>query len=158
MKYALLLTLIVIAGSSARATLGETVNSIDRDVSMLRATKLQIHSRNSKIQTGHEGVSFTIHDLDVNGIAVREFVNAQGIVFALAWDGARTIELDVLLGRYFSDYERSLRMQIIEPGRKPAALITNQIRVERWGHMGQLHGRAIVPGLVPTPFQWEVIQ
>jgi hypothetical protein len=158
MKYAILFLTCLVA-APAFATLGGTVGSIEEDIRILRATKVQVVRRHLKAAgIDVPGAGYVVHQLDVEGIEVREFANAAGRIFGIAWSGPRTADLQTLLGSYFSEFDHQQNLQRRLPGRQPTALVTPQIQVERWGHMNQLHGRAFIPGLLPTAFPSGAIQ
>ncbi len=94
---------------------------------------------------------FTVHEFTYGGTRVREYANANGIVFAIAWDGLSHPDLSALLGRYYADYKIQMRAQ---PGRMKGARFSRvnarNLVVEHGGHMRNLRGRAYDQTLFPS--------
>jgi|ERR1700690_3900941 hypothetical protein len=93
---------------------------------------------------------YRVHELrdEASKITVREYVNPDGKVFGVAWDGARKPDLSQLLGPYFTRYtsaaaEHGLARQLRSIDQPDFVL-----RVS--GHMRHFTGSAWVPNLVPA--------
>ena len=80
---------------------------------------------------------------------VREYVSSAGIVFGIAWNGLVYPDLTQLLGPYNDEYQKAMGQAKRQPGRRHARVKSNDVIVEKWGHMRNLQGRAYAPGLVP---------
>jgi hypothetical protein len=122
-----------------QAALGESDDSVESDRKALSAMRGAI--------TVYNG--YAIHQVDSDSTIVREYVSATGIVFAVAWNGLVHPDLTQLLGSYADEYERGLEQTPREPGRRRLRVKTNEVVVEKWGHMRNLQGRAYVPALIP---------
>jgi hypothetical protein len=84
-----------------------------------------------------------------NGIRVREFLNENGLVFAITWSGPAEPDLQQLLGAYFSQYHRA-RMAQSPPGvHRDLRLALPDLVVESGGHMRAYRGRAYLPTRLP---------
>jgi hypothetical protein len=84
-----------------------------------------------------------------NGVHVREFMNLDGVVFAVAWDGPVPPDLRPLLGTSFSAYARALAA-LKQPGlRRPLRIASSDLVVETAGHLRAYRGRAYLPALIP---------
>ena len=112
------------------ATLGESVDSVESDREALSAVRGAI--------TVYDG--FTVHQVDYDSARLREYVSPSGIVFAIAWDGLVHPDLRQLLGSYADRFEKALEQTPREPGRRYLLVKTDQVVVERWGHMRNLRG------------------
>lgn len=89
---------------------------------------------------------------------VREYLNADGTVFAVTWKGPKRPDLSVLLGSYSSEYnDASKSRESSSRGRKETVVRTTNIVVRRGGHMRALHGRAYVPNLAPADTDPETL-
>ena len=131
----------------AHATLGEAADSIARDLKALSATKGST--------TRHTG--YTIQEIVCAGTTVREYLNLDGVVFAVAWRGRVNPDLTPLLGCYAAEFGAAMRQSPSEHGRRPLTIKTNRLVVETGGHMGDLQGRAFLPALLPEGVSVEDI-
>jgi len=124
----------------AKATLGESVDSVASDQKSLSAVK-----RATTIRNG-----YTVHELALDGTFVREYVSPSGIVFGIAWNGLTYPDLTPLLGSYASEYQAAQRQTPRRAEHRRYQMVkTDRIIVEKWGHMRNLKGRAYAPALIP---------
>jgi hypothetical protein len=129
-----------LASGTAFATLGGTADSVESDRAALAAVKRNV--------TSSDG--YTVHEIAYNGTTVREYVSANGIVFAIAWNGNRSPDLTTLLGSYANEYQSALQNTPHRPGVRHSSIKTDDVVVERWGQVRNLQGRAYAPSLIPT--------
>jgi hypothetical protein len=96
--------------------------------------------------------SHTLHEIQLpTGTVVREFVDAGGTVFAVAWHGPFVPNLRQLLGSYFPALAEAAQARRPRgPGHRGLLLQTPEFVVEAGGHMRALFGRAYIPELVPA--------
>lgn len=133
---------------SALAALGGNASSIVSDKTHMRA-QLRATASNG----------YSVHALQTDvGIHVREYVSAQGKVFAVAWDGPNLPDLTQLLGEYFPAFQAAMTERRSRGVRGPVALQQNDLVVESNGHMRAYFGRAYVPSLLPPQVSIEEIQ
>jgi hypothetical protein len=144
---ALLALALVGAAGPARAALGEPESSVDRDRQALRMQR-----QGARAQAG--GV--TVHELRGPAQAVREFADASGTVFAVAWNGSAAPDLPNLLGSYYGEYRAAASRRTTARG--PRRVEAGRVVVESWGHGRDLHGRAWVPALVPQGASLDDVQ
>lgn len=130
---------LALAAPPARATLGEPEASVDRDRRALAAAARGTEDRGA----------YRVHDMQKGGTTVREFVSADGIVFAVAWNGIAHPDLRPLLGAYHAEYRDEARQSPDVKGRRSRRVAAENVVVERWGHPRDLHGRAYLPALLP---------
>lgn len=130
---------ILILSHQAQAVLGEPAESIAKDSKTLSAAR--------RAATIHN--SYTVQEIVSDANAVREYISPSGIVFAIAWNGLTHPDLTRLLGAYAGDYQQALRQNKHAPGQRHFQLNTDNVVVEKWGHMRNLQGRAYAPALVP---------
>jgi hypothetical protein len=131
---------VIIAVDPVRATLGESVVSIQSDRKALSAEQ-----RGTAIQNG-----FTVQEIKSGSTTVREYVSPAGIVFGVAWNGLMRPDLTQLLGAYSNEYHQAWRRIPHNRGRSHLDVKTNRVVVQQWGHMRNLRGRAYVPSLIPS--------
>lgn len=97
-----------------------------------------------------------------DGGAIREYVSAQGIVFAVAWNTRFKPRLDTLLGRYHAGYAAAASQALARPGRagieRHAVLRADDLVVQSHGFLNSFTGRAWVPSLVPAGFDLATLR
>lgn len=131
---------VLMAAQEGRATLGESVISIQSDRNVLSAVQ-----RGTAIRNG-----FTVQEIKSGSTTVREYISPAGIVFGVAWNGLMRPDLTQLLGAYSNEYHEALRRIPHNRGRSRLDVKTNRVVVQQWGHMRNLRGRAYVPSLIPS--------
>jgi len=139
--------LLVLAFSGvrgARATLGESVDSIETDRKILAAAKVT----SKPISTVY--ANYTVYQLKYGGTSVREYASPSGIVFGIAWNGLVNPDLTQLLGSYTGEYQEALGRTVRKHGERHLRVESDHVVVERWGHMRNLKGRAYAPNLIPA--------
>jgi hypothetical protein len=121
------------------ATLGGDVSTVQQDRTHLKASLRVSPSR-----------GYTVHELAVaTGTTVREYANADGRVFGVAWEGPWRPDLQQLLGDYFNDYKAAVQKK--RTGRNgPLSSSTSRVVIEAGGRPRAFYGRAYVPDLVPS--------
>ncbi|AXI01513.1 DUF2844 domain-containing protein [Aquirhabdus parva] len=96
--------------------------------------------------------SYSVHDLQDNiGGQIKEYTNAQGVVFAVTWRGPFKPDLRQLLGDYFSDYVAA--NDTTQTSSTPAKVV-----VVSEGRLRNFHGKAYVPALLPSDIALRDIQ
>jgi len=90
-----------------------------------------------------------------SGTDVREYANADGIVFAVTWNGPFLPDLRALLGSYFKDMEQ----HSAGAGRSSAVSIqTPELTLLSGGRMGAFRGRAWLPRQLPAGLDPRTLQ
>jgi hypothetical protein len=82
------------------------------------------------------------------GMRVREYVNRDGLVFAVSWDGPVMPDLRQLLGSHYAAYTEALSA-LTHRGLRSVRVASSELVVESGGHMRAYSGRAYLPILVP---------
>lgn len=131
---------IALAAPPAWAALGEREDSVGDDRRALAADERGTEERGA----------YRVHELRKGGTTIREFVSADGIVFAVAWEGIAHPDLRPLLGAYLDEYRAAARDARAVKGRRAKRVQGERVVVERWGHPRDLHGRAYLPALLPA--------
>jgi hypothetical protein len=135
-----ILALSLLFVQQAQAALGESADSsITSDKKALSAVR-------SAKRTSSK---YTVHEIQSEANTVREYVSPSGIVFGIAWNGMINPDLTPLLGTYAAEHKKALSQFKRQPGRRQAKIKSENIVVEKWGHMRNLQGRAYAPALVP---------
>ncbi len=92
------------------------------------------------------------------GTAVREYVDAKGVVFCVAWDGPQMPNLPALFGDYYARYADYLKQRRQQGLRGPVQMQADALVVESGGRMRGFKGRAYVPSLMPANVDLETLQ
>ena len=94
---------------------------------------------------------YDIQDISAeNEMHVREFLNREGVVFALSWSGPVLPSLQGLLGPHFIEYTTALA-GMSHPGlQRSVQVALPGLVVESGGHMRAYSGRAYLPNLIPA--------
>jgi hypothetical protein len=79
------------------------------------------------------------------GQQVRQYVNATGLVFAVAWEGPVLPDFERLLGASFQAYATALRQQ-----KRGVNLQNADLVIESGGMMRSFSGRAYLPPKLPV--------
>ncbi|HEU4683342.1 MAG TPA: DUF2844 domain-containing protein [Nitrospira sp.] len=140
---------LVVALSSAWAALGQSASSVERDRTVMKGQR----------QT-RTGDGYSIETITSAGLTVKEYVSADGHVFAVTWSGTGAPNLSVLLGEYFPEYRNELaaRRERRPRARGPLTVKTPRLVVERGGHSRFLWGRAYLPDALPSGVAAEDIR
>ena len=85
-----------------------------------------------------------------NGMRVREFLNREGIVFAVTWNGPVVPDLRSLLGTSFEAYSQGLAASKPSGTHRSLRIASPDLVVESGGHMRAYSGRAYLPRLMPA--------
>jgi hypothetical protein len=84
------------------------------------------------------------------GMHVREFLNQDGVVFAVSWSGPALPDLQQILGTHFAEYSAALAA-LTHPGmHRSVRVASSGLVVESGGHLRAYAGRAYLPALVPA--------
>jgi hypothetical protein len=123
---------------AALATLGADVSSVESD---------RVHLKAAAVTTTASDL-YTLHQMQMpNGTIVREFANADGIVFAVTWRGPFPPDLRQTLGTYFQKYQSAPRAG--PHGHTHDVVQEPDLVVHSGGHLRAFLGNAYVPQLVP---------
>ena len=104
--------------------------------------------------TTSSGVPYTDISRTMRGkTQVHEFVDATGTVFAVSWSGPFKPDLQRLLGRHFSAYQKGEGQRTGNRSRQ--RVDTGDMVVVSAGHMGAFEGHAWLPARLPAGFDPE---
>ena len=88
---------------------------------------------------------------------MREYVGANGVVFAVAWNGPFLPDLRELLGQHFATLiSESARLP--KAGRGRIRVAHTDVTIESTGHMRAYAGRASINSLLPAGFDTGTIE
>lgn len=95
---------------------------------------------------------YSIQEIESGGVTLKEYVTADGVVFAVTWRGLSNPNLSQLLGTYYSDYRAEKARVPRQKGMRLENIRTSQVVVKRAGHMRDLQGQAYDVRLFPEGF------
>jgi hypothetical protein len=136
------------SASSGHATLGGSLSSVEQDKAHFSARMLSITH-----------ATHAVHSLTLaNGDTVREFMNPEGAVFAIAWRGPARPDLRQLLGSRFDIMQSDNAAVRVKGVRRPLTVERNDFVVHSGGHSGAFWGLAYLPQAIPAGFSADDLQ
>ncbi|WP_229214699.1 DUF2844 domain-containing protein [Duganella sp. HH101] len=92
-----------------------------------------------------------------SGTVVREYMNAEGVVFAVSWNGPALPDLRTLLGDKFAVLSNTAAKRP-KAGHSQLAVEQQDVVIVSGGHMRAYAGHAWIPGALPAGFDTSVIE
>ena len=92
-----------------------------------------------------------------SGTELHEYVNSNGTVFAVSWQGPYMPDLKEMLGTRFQDLLDHVRTQS-RGARSQVRLAREDLVIYSGGRPGAFEGRAWIPALLPAGFDTGAIQ
>ena len=143
---------LVAVSLSCHASLGRAPTTFpDASTNAVRAHVLAA-------STGAQSAGYTVNSTVLaNGTTVREYVGADGQVFAVSWNGPFMPDLRTLLGDHFATLTS-------ESARRPMAghsqlyIERPDVTIESTGHMRAYAGRAWIKARLPAGFNTQDIE
>lgn len=128
--------------SPALAALGGDVSSIDADRVSLRGALASFSTVKG----------YGVHEITTaSGVHVREYLTADGKVFAVSWRGPFIPDLKQMLGAYYPRYAAAAAAPHVG-GHRHLRIEQPGLVVESNGRMRAFYGRAWDPALLPENF------
>lgn len=122
-------------GGATQAHLGGNEASVQADAAAWQASTVATR-----------GTRFTVFMATTpEGVKVRQFVSANGVVFAVAWDGPVLPDMETLLGRHFPKYQAALQQRT-----RNVRVESPTLSLESGGMMRAFVGRAYLPDQLPV--------
>jgi len=133
-----------LAAAPVHATLGEPAASIDADTARL--------GRASRVLAASPTPTVRQHVITLaDGSVIREYVGANGLVFAVSWNTRFKPRLDALLGQYAPTYAAAASQAALAPGiRHSVAFAQGDLVVDATAHLNAHAGLAWLRSLVPA--------
>ncbi|RQS16017.1 DUF2844 domain-containing protein [Burkholderia sp. Bp9002] len=141
----------VLGGSPMQPPAGSTSTVIDN--SAVRAPGSAASSKSAVFAAGaRTAMPYSIKETKLaDGTAVREYISLAGSVFAIAWNGPRTPDLESLLGKYFAQYLKGAEAQYqAMPSLSFVVVKQPGLVVSTGGRIGAFSGRAWIPQALPA--------
>jgi hypothetical protein len=139
-QYLILLTgaILQLASASSSAQLGATIKGAPD-----AAQAAVVH------RSQGAAVAFS-ETTDANGITVRQYVNASGLVYALSWRGPAAPDVRALLGAYFARFQESAAAPEASNGLHGVRVADAGLVVENHTRLREFSGRAWLPDALPA--------
>lgn len=133
---------------SAFAALGQPASTVAQDKQAVHASVMkQVNI------AAASGTNYTVQQLSGDTSQnVYEYINTQGIVFAVSWSGPVKPDLSTLLGTYFSQMADSKSQS-----RSNKEVVNNDVVISSSGRMRSFKGYAYVPSLTPAGFKFPAL-
>jgi Protein of unknown function (DUF2844) len=123
----------------ASATLGQPEITVQTDAAQTHAA----------IKSSTDRAGYRVHEIQLpSGTVMREFVAANGNVFAVAWQGPTRPDLRQALGQYFDAFASAPRSKLSD--RRHLQVRQGDLVVQSGGHMRALSGRAYLVSAIPS--------
>ena len=96
-------------------------------------------------------VDYSLHEIQTSaGVVIREYVSAEGKVFAVSWRGDGIPDLRQMLGGYYGQFAQATSQP--HYNHHHLAVRTTDVVVESSGRARAFFGRAWAPALLPQNF------
>jgi hypothetical protein len=153
-RYGLVIALLGLACGPqfARATLGQAQTTVETDRLNFGATR-QAADNTAVAMRAARVRPFSVQEMVLgDGTAVREYVNAAGVVFGVAWDGMSIPPLGQLLGDDLLAKTRAAfgTVRATRAGRGPVSIETRDVVFHSGGHPQAFFGNAYLPQQMPA--------
>jgi hypothetical protein len=119
------------------------------DVASVQADQVRMRAMRSSAGATQGG---PVHEIRMqDGSSIRQFVNTQGVVYAVAWSTRLKPDFAQLLGRHAAEFDAGVSAQLQTPGLKRSAVVDRgDLVVHSAGRPGAFVGRAWLKSLVPA--------
>jgi len=138
--YSLTLAWLLAQGfpQSARAALGASSDSVELDRVVMKGLTRPVPAGALQKQ-----------ELQLpSGTVVTEYLNGQGTVYAVTWQGPSLPNLRQILGNYFVNYQSAAQQPVVR--HRLVRVNSPDLVIESSGKMRAFVGRAWVPALLPS--------
>ena len=140
--------LLPAAALTCHATLGRAPTAVP--AAGTSAVRAHVLAAGAGANSGAAGYTVNSSVLD-NGTTVREYVGADGVVFAVSWNGPFLPDLRTLLGDHFATLT-SEAARHPKAGHSQLHVDGSDVTIESTGHMRAYAGRAWINARLPAGF------
>ncbi|MDH4062260.1 MAG: DUF2844 domain-containing protein [Aquincola sp.] len=146
---AALLTMAGVA-APAHAALGEPLSSVQSEQAKTRASRSSVAAASGA----------SVQELRLaDGSSIRQYVNAQGIVFAVAWSTRIKPDFGQWLGHHAATFDAAVADAARQPGLKRSAMVDQgDLVVQSFGRPGAFNGKAWLKSQLPSSWQTDAIR
>jgi hypothetical protein len=133
---------LLAAASISLLCASEALATLAGDLASVRSDTLAFGASASQSAQG----AATVYTQSLsNGLLVRQYVDASGLVFAVAWEGPVLPDFERLLGTAFQTYAVAVRQQ-----KRGVTIQTPDLVIDSGGMMRSFVGRAFLPAKLPS--------
>jgi hypothetical protein len=138
-------------GTPAVAVLGGDAASVEADRLQMRATRQAAHA---------VALQGSVQEMRLaDGSSIRQFVNARGIVYAVAWSTRIKPDFTQLLGQYASAFDAGIASAAQQPGLKRSVTVDRgDLVVVSAGRPGAFVGRAWLKSELPDGVRADALR
>jgi hypothetical protein len=161
------LVLLAAAGLVAASAAAPCLASLGRTPSTFAGTSTVHKARALAAANGGSGTSggsgsasagYSVSTTTLaSGTTVREYVGADGVVFAVTWNGPFLPDLRELLGQHFATLRNESARQP-KAGRGQILVAQPDLTIESGGHMRAYAGRAWINSRLPAGFDTDALE
>ena len=144
----MIVLLSVLMSSVSFAGLGDQASSIATDQKILSAKRA-----NADVYQ-----KYSVQEMVSDATTLKEYINNNGVIFAITWQGLDHPDLSVVLSSYYDRYQVSAKEQPRTPGQRHRNVKREDLVVQKWGQMRNLRGRAYDPSLIPSGVSLDEIK
>ncbi|OFA02851.1 hypothetical protein DUGA2_33310 [Duganella sp. HH101] len=149
--FLLMLVLSLLQGALAYAALGSSPSNFG-------TTPVRQGARTLAAAGSGSTAVYTVSQSTLDsGTVVREYMNAEGVVFAVSWNGPALPDLRTLLGDKFAVLSNTAAKRP-KAGHSQLAVEQQDVVIVSGGHMRAYAGHAWIPGALPAGFDTSVIE
>jgi len=141
---------LVAAGAPSLAVLGGEAASVETDRLQMRATR----------QATRAALQGSVQEIRLaDGSSIRQFINARGIVYAVAWSTRVKPDFAQLLGQHASTFDAGVAAVARQPGlRRSVTVDQGDVVVVSSGRPGAFVGRAWLKSELPAGASADAIR
>ncbi|MRW86539.1 DUF2844 domain-containing protein [Pseudoduganella sp. FT26W] len=151
----LMLFLSLLQGALAWAALGSAPSNFDGATT----TQTKMAARSLAAATANATTAvYTVSQSTLDsGTIVREYTDANGVVFAVSWNGPTLPDLRTLLGDKFTAMTSNAEKRP-KAGHSQLAVNQSDVVIVSNGHMRAFAGQAWIPSALPAGFDTSTIE
>ena len=132
-------TVLFFLVSISYAGLGDDVKKVIEDKVYFKSKALKITSKEN----------FNVHEMEAPEYNIREYVNSNNKVFAVAWSGLTHPELKQVLSSYYDEYLSEAQKQKRTRGQRFRVVKSKNVTLILSGHMRNLKGKVYLHSNLP---------
>jgi hypothetical protein len=125
--------------SISYAGLGDDVKKVNEDKMNLQSKSLKITSKEN----------FSVYEIEAPEYKIREYINSEKKVFAVAWSGLSHPELKQVLSSYYDEYVTVAQKQKRTYGKRFRVVKSKNVTLILSGHMRNLKGKVFLHSNLP---------
>jgi len=149
--FSLIFFLSLLQGAPAWAALGNSPSNFGTPTTQTRL------AARSLAATASDNVYTVSQSTLDSGTVVREYVDANGVVFAVSWTGPTLPDLRTLLGDKFTVMTSNAAKRP-KAGHSQLAVDQSDVVIVSNGHMRAFAGQAWIPSALPAGFDTSTIE